>query len=183
MSVQHIWNLFQLSGLFLAVNLQIYLETLSLKHAKNIPETTRHRLYWEKLGTSYDVTGFAIGSFLEHIVVKEQMMTSFRKMLKMLVWSAQNQLITSEICPENKHKIGHFYRLLFSEVYPENSCKISWFFCKFVPKNPAKFDFFSTTYQKPWLGLLLNDVPVFHENLFEIRCGQIIVGIVGSNKW
>ena len=101
----------------------------------------------------------------------------------MLVWSAQNQLITSEICPENKHKIGHFYRLLFSEVYPENSCKISWFFCKFVPKNPAKFDFFSTTYQKPWLGLLLNDVPVFHENLFEIRCGQIIVGIVGSNKW
>ena len=41
--------------------------------------------YCEKLGTSYDVTGFAIGSFLEHIVVKEQMMTSFRKTLKMLV--------------------------------------------------------------------------------------------------
>ena len=31
------------------------------------------------------------------------------------------------------------------------------------------------------LGLLLNDVPVFHENRFEIRCGRII-GIVGSNK-
>ena len=27
------------------------------------------------------------------------------------------------------------------------------------------------------LGLLLNDVPVFHENLFEIRCGRI-VGVV-----
>ena len=26
-------------------------------------------------------------------------------------------------------------------------------------------------------GLLLNDVPVFHENLFEIRCGRI-VGVV-----
>ena len=27
------------------------------------------------------------------------------------------------------------------------------------------------------LGLLLNDVPAFHENLFEIRCGRI-VGVV-----
>ena len=124
MSVQHIWNLFQLSRLFLAVNLQIYLETLSLKHAKNIPETTRHRLYCEKLGTSYDVTGFAIGSFLEHIVVKEQMMTSFRKTLKTLVWSVQNQLITSEICPENKHKIGHFLPIAFRRSLRENLCKI-----------------------------------------------------------
>ena len=146
MPVQHIWNLFQLFGLFSC------LETLTLKHANNIPETTRHRLYCEKLGTSYVVAGFAICSFLEHIVVKEQMMTSFRKMLKMLVWSAQNQLITSEICPENKHKIGHFYRLLCSEVYPENSCKISWFFCKFVPKNPAKFDFFPRPIRSPGLG-------------------------------
>ena len=31
------------------------------------------------------------------------------------------------------------------------------------------------------LGLLLNDVRVFHENLFEIRSGRI-VGIVGSDK-
>ena len=29
------------------------------------------------------------------------------------------------------------------------------------------------------LRLLLNDVPVFHENLFEIQCGQI-VGIVAT---
>ena len=52
------------------------------------------------------------------------LMTSFRKTLKTLVWSAQNQLITSEICPENEHKIGHFYRLLFGEVLRENFCKI-----------------------------------------------------------
>ena len=40
MSVQHIWNLFQLYGLFilLAVNLQIYLGTSWLKHANNIPK-------------------------------------------------------------------------------------------------------------------------------------------------
>ena len=29
--------------------------------------------------------------------------------------------------------------------------------------------------------MLLNDVPVFHENLLEIQCA-LIVGIVGSNK-
>ena len=111
MSVQHIWNLFQLLGLFSC------LETMSLKHANNIPETTRHRLYCEKLALAMLLQALPFCSFLEHIVVKEQMMTSFRKMLKMLVWSAQIQLITSEICPENKHKIGHFYRLLFGEVY------------------------------------------------------------------
>ena len=32
---------------------------------------------------------------------------------------------------------------------------------------------------KIFTALLLNDVPVFHENLFEIRYGRII----GSNKW
>ena len=34
------------------------------------PETTRSRLCCEKLGTSHDVKGFAIGSFLERIVVE-----------------------------------------------------------------------------------------------------------------
>ena len=35
-----------------------------------------------------------------------------------------------------------FYRLLFGEVCPENSREIGRFFREFVPKNPAKFDFF-----------------------------------------
>ena len=33
-------------------------------------ETTRRRFCCEKLGTSHDGKGFAIGSFLEHIVVE-----------------------------------------------------------------------------------------------------------------
>ena len=32
------------------------------------------------------------------------------------------------------------------------------------------------------LGLLLNDVPAFHENLFEIRCGRIVGVVCSSNK-
>jgi len=32
---------------------------------------------------------------------------------------------------------------------PRNSSEIGHFFHEFVPENPTKFDFFSTTYQKP----------------------------------
>ena len=33
----------------------------------------------------------------------------------------------------------------------QNYREIGWFFREFVPKNPVKFDFSSTTCQKPWL--------------------------------
>ena len=55
---------------------------------------------------------------------------------------AQNRLISSEICLENNHKIGRFLPIAFVEVCPENSRAIGRFFREFVPKNPAKFDFF-----------------------------------------
>ena len=49
---------------------------------KQHPKTTRRRFCCEKLGTSCDAKGFAIGSFLECIVVERlQMMTSVRKTL------------------------------------------------------------------------------------------------------
>ena len=56
---------FSYRGYLLTVNLLIYLGTSSQR-----PETTRRRLCCEKLGTSHDVKGFAIGSFLERIVVQ-----------------------------------------------------------------------------------------------------------------
>ena len=85
---------FSYRGYLLAVNLQIYLGTSSLKRA--------NRLCCEKLGTSHDVKGFAIGSVLERIVVERAklMMTSVRKTLKMLVWSAQNRSTPNEVFPE-----------------------------------------------------------------------------------
>ena len=74
------------------------------------------------------------------------MMTSVRKTLKMLVWTAQNRLISSEICLENNHKIGRFLPIAFwwslLHKLPWNYHEIGRFFRKFVPKNPAKFDFF-----------------------------------------
>jgi len=72
-------------------------------------ETTRCRLCCEKLGTSHDVKGFAIlVHFWSILLLKEQMMTSVRKTLKTLVQSAQNRLISSELCRENSHKMSHF---------------------------------------------------------------------------
>ena len=32
----------------------------------------------------------------------------------------------------------------------ENPVKLADFSCEFAPENPAKFNFFSMTYQKPW---------------------------------
>ena len=84
--------------------------------------------------------------FLSVLTWKEQMTTSVRKTLKTLLRSAQNRSISSEICLENNHKIGRFLLIAFWRRLPgnflRNSHEIGRFFHKFVPKNPAKFDFF-----------------------------------------
>ena len=62
---------------------------------------------------SYDNEGKKRKQKKIHKLLKEQMMTSVRKTLKMQVWSVQNRLISSEICHENNHKIGHFLPIAF----------------------------------------------------------------------
>ena len=112
MSVQHIFETyFSYRGYLLALYLQIYLETSSLKRANNVPN-----LSGVKLGTSHDLKGFAIGLFLERIVVERANDD---------LCSAQNRSISSEFCLENNHKIGRFLPIAF--------------FVKFAPKTPAKF--------------------------------------------
>ena len=46
------------------------------------PETTRLRLCCEKLGTRHEVKGFAIGSFLERMVVERANDDLFQKNIK-----------------------------------------------------------------------------------------------------
>ena len=70
MSVQHIWNLSQLLGLFNCSKLWHFSWNFVSETCKQRPEITRCRLRCEKLGTSHDVEGFAIGSFLEPTVVE-----------------------------------------------------------------------------------------------------------------
>ena len=116
---------------------------------KQRPETNRHRLCCGKLGTSHDVKGFAIGSFLEGIVVERAKMTFVRKTFKTLALSARIDRFVAKFALKITTKLAVFYQLLFGEICLENSHKIGRFFHKFVPETPVKFDIFSMTYQKP----------------------------------
>ena len=61
-----------------------------------------------------------------------------------------SRLISSEFSLKITTKLAVFYQLLFlGEVCPESSQEIGQFFWEFDPKNPAKFDLFFTTYEKP----------------------------------
>ena len=72
MPVQQFWKLSQLLGVFTCRKLANLCQNFLTETYKQLSETTRRRLCCEKLtqGTSHDVTGFAIGSFLERIVVE-----------------------------------------------------------------------------------------------------------------
>ena len=133
-------------GYLLAINLQIYLGTSSLKRANNVPKLP---------GVDYVAKNWALAMMLKalplvhfwSVLLKEQTRTSVRKTLKTLVWSAQSRLISSEICLENNHKISRFLPIAFwwslPRKLPQNYFEIGRFFCEFVPKNPVKFDFLS----------------------------------------
>ena len=137
-------------GCLLAVNLQICLETLSLKCANNVPKLPGVDYVAKNWALAMMLKALPLVHFWSILLLKEQMMTSVRKTFNTLVSSAQNRSICSEICPENNHKTGRFLtKLLFGEISLENSRKIGQFFHKFVPETPVKFDIFSTTNQKP----------------------------------
>ena len=157
MSVQQFWNLFQLLGVFTCHKLTNLCQNFITETCKQRSKTTRHKLCCEKLGTvlAMMLKALPLVHFWSVLLLKEQMMTSVRKTLKMLVRSGENRSISSKICPENnKQNPPFFYLLLSGQVYPENSRKVGQFFLDFVPKNPTKFDFFSATYQKPCISWL-----------------------------
>ena len=119
-----------------------------MKSANNVPKLPGVDYVAKNWAPAMMLKALPLVHFWSVLLLKEQMMTSFRKTLKTLVWSAQNQSISDEIFPENNHKISLFYRLIFGDVCSENCREISWFIREFAPKYPAKFDFFSAPYQK-----------------------------------
>ena len=95
MSIQHIWNLFQLLGLFTCRKLA----TLSWNF---VTETCK-----QLLGVDYVAKNWALAMMLKALplvyfwsvlLLKERMMTSVRRRWKTLFWSGQNRSISSEIC-------------------------------------------------------------------------------------
>ena len=134
MSVQHIWNSFQLLGLF---NCR--------KRANKVPKLPGIDYDAENWAPAMMLKALPLVHFWSVLLLKEQMMTSVRKTLKTLVWSAQNRSISIEICLENNHKIGRFLPAFWWSLprkFPWNSHEIGRIFREVVPKNPAKFGFF-----------------------------------------
>ena len=155
MSNTCLYNIFEIyfsyRGYLLAVNLQIYLGTSSLKRANNVPKLPGVDYVAKNWALAMMLKALPLIHFWSVLLLKEQMMTSVRKMLKKLVWSVQNRSIPSEIC----HKISHFLPIAYWWSLPWNSRKIGWFSVNLSLKIPRNLTFSSVTYQKPWLLYLL----------------------------
>ena len=106
MSVQHIWNLFQLLGLF------------TCRKLANLSWNVQTDYVAKNWALAMMLKALPLVHFWSVLLLKEQMMTSVRKTLKRLVWSAQNRSISSEICLENNHKIGRFLPIAFRWSLP-----------------------------------------------------------------
>ena len=138
-------------GYLLAVNSQIYVKTSSLKRANNVPKLPGVDYVAKNWALAMMLKALPLVHFWSVLLLKEQMMTSVRKTLKTLVWSAQNRSISCEICPENNHKICR----LFTDCFPAKftlkiPAKSTDFSAILSPKIQRNLTFFSTNYQKPW---------------------------------
>ena len=102
--------------------------------------------------------------FWSVLLLKEQVMTSVRKTLKTLVWSAHNRSISSEICPENNHKIRRFFTDFFPAKFAPKIPAKSVNFSRFCPYKSSNLTLFSATYQKPWLwncNLIIKSIIIY----------------------
>ena len=143
-NICNIWNISQLLGLFTChklVNLSWNFVAETCKQRPVTPKLPGVDCVAKNWALAMMLKALPLVHFWSVLLLKEQMMTSVRKTLKTLVWSAQNRSISNEIFPENNHKIGLFWPIDFRLSLPQ-SCEIGRFFREFAPKNPAKFDFF-----------------------------------------
>ena len=124
-------------GCLLAVNLQIYLETSSLKCANNDLKLT---------GIDYAAKDWALAMMLKALPLVHFWSVLF---WKSKWWPLLEKRLKSLSC---QHRIDRFVakfalkittKLLSGEISLENSRKIGQFFHKFVAETPVKFDIFS----------------------------------------
>ena len=121
MSIQQFWNLSQLLGVFTC-----------RKH--NIPKLP---------GVDYVVKNWALAMMLKalplvhfwSVLLKEQMMTSVRKTLKTLVWSAQNRSIYCKICPKITTKSAVCLPIAFRPSLPWKFPRNRLIFPRFCPQK------------------------------------------------
>ena len=146
-------------GYLLAVNSQIYVKTSSLKRPNNVPKLPGVDYVAKNWALAMMLKALPLVHFWSVLLLKEQMMTSVRKTLKTLVWSAQNRSISCKIFPENNHKIRRFFTDCFPAKFAlKISTKFSWnwpIFPRFCPQKSCEIilTFFSANYQKPCLRI------------------------------
>ena len=118
MSVQQFWNLSQILGVFTCRKLANLCQNFVAETCKQLSETTRRNYVAKTWALAMMLKALPLVHFWSVLLLKEQMMTSVRKTLKTLVWSARNRSISSEICPENNHKIRRFLLIAFRPSLP-----------------------------------------------------------------
>ena len=146
MSVQQIWNFSQLLRLFSCrklVNLSWNFVAETSKLHPKTPKLPGVDYVAKNWAVTMMLKALPLVQFWSVLLLKEQMMTSVRKTLKTLVWSAQNRSISNEVFPENNHKIGLFWpidfrlsllrnflgnRSIFTRICPKKSREIWLFF-------------------------------------------------------
>ena len=152
MSVQQFWNLSQLLGVFTCLNLPNLCQNFVTEFGNNVPKLPGVDYVAKNWALAIMLKALPLVHFWSVLLLKEQMMTSVRKTLKTLVWSAQNRSICCEICPEINHK----FRRFFTDCFPAKfaltiPAKSTDFSAILSPKIPWNLTFFSANYQKPCL--------------------------------
>ena len=97
-------------GYLLAVNLQIYLRTSSLKRANNISKLPGVYYVAKNWALAMMLKALPLVHFWSVLLLKEQMMTSVRKTLKTLVWSDRS---LTKFSLKITTKLAFFDRLIF----------------------------------------------------------------------
>ena len=136
MSVQHIWNFSQLLRLFTCrklVNLSRNFVTETCKQRPETPKLPGVNYVAKNWALAMMLKALPLVQFWSVLLLKEQMMTSVRKTLKTLVWSAQNRSISKEVFPENSHKIGLFWPIDFQLSLPRKFLRNRSIFRRICP--------------------------------------------------
>ena len=120
-------------GYLLDINLQIYLDTSSLKRANNVPKLPGVDYVAKNWALAMMLKALPLVHFWSVLLLKEQMMTSVRKTLKMLVWSAQTNRFLVKFALKVTTKSALFtdcfsakFALKISAKFPQNQPIFLW---------------------------------------------------------
>ena len=149
MCVQHIWNLSQLLGLFTLCRLANWSWNFVTDSANKVPKLPGIDYVAKNWALAMMSKALPLVHFWSALLMKDQMTTSVTKTLKTLVWLAQNRSISSEICPENNHKIGCFLPISFRRISPKIPTKSADFSTNLSLKIPRNLTFFLRPIRSP----------------------------------